>query len=356
MFTPLINYGLGSIQNTSIATWKIMYLLPAAITIVWGFAIWFLLPADPISARGFTLRERYIAVSRLRTNNSGVRNKHIKLKQIRELMVDVKFWLAFSIAVLMFMVNGAVSTFTPTIIHGFGYSPLHSLLLSMIHGAFGTVLIMGISVTARRVPGSRCWMGAVVPLVSCLAAVLLWKLPLRQKGALLFATTILGSGMSGYSLIVSLQLANTAGYTKRSASSAGIFVGYCLGNFIGPLLFLERDAPRYAPAFAVITSTSAAASVLVLVYRYVCLWYNRKRDRAGIPESFDHAYDDDLTDLKVRSLVNRSDASFLPYLVARWLAFHDADVCCRTHNSVILFEFRLDNLDVAIKSNPLVFI
>jgi len=44
--------------------------------------------------------------------------------------------------------------------------------------------------------------------------------------------------------------------------------------------------------------TSAAAAVLALVYRLLCVYENKKRDRAGTLEAFEHAYEDDLTDIK----------------------------------------------------------
>lgn len=40
-------------------------------------------------------------------------------------------------------------------------------------------------------------------------------------------------------------------------------------------------------------------AVLILAYATVCKWDNRRRDKAGIPEGFDHAYEDDLTDRTV---------------------------------------------------------
>jgi hypothetical protein len=73
------------------------------------------------------------------------------------------------------------------------------------------------------------------------------------------------------------------------------------GNFVGPLAFKQEDAPRYAPGFIVVVVTSIAAALLILVYRAVCVWDNKKRDKAGIAEGFDNAFDDDLTDLKVSS-------------------------------------------------------
>jgi hypothetical protein len=84
-----------------------------------------------------------------------------------------------------------------------------------------------------------------------------------------------------------------------------------------------RDAPRYGPGFLAVVITSVVAALLAIVYRYVCVWENRKRDKAGTMENYDNgkfaplkplvwvatitsadsgiAYDDDLTDKKVNS-------------------------------------------------------
>lgn len=71
------------------------------------------------------------------------------------------------------------------------------------------------------------------------------------------------------------------------------------GNFVGPLVFRKQDAPEYAFGFIVVVITSLAAGILCLVYRFHCVWQNKRRDRGGTMEGFDHAYDDDLTDIKV---------------------------------------------------------
>lgn len=38
---------------------------------------------------------------------------------------------------------------------------------------------------------------------------------------------LLPSAAAGYCVLMGLQIANTAGYTKRALASSGIFVGYC---------------------------------------------------------------------------------------------------------------------------------
>lgn len=278
----------------------------------------------------FTSRERYIAVARMRENNAGVRNTHFKASQLRELLLDVKFWLLFATAFCMLVVNGPVSTFTPIIINQLGFSGLNSLLLVMPAGAIiGTIELMTPFI-AMKYKGWRCWLVAITVSVSLLACCLLWQLPISSTGGRLFAVYILASYGGGYAVLMSVSLprrrksmaladssqiviVNCAGYTKRSLSSSGVFVGYCLGestgfnlpnncmantklgNFLGPIVFKATEAPEYRTGWITTVATLSTTIVLIIVYRFVCVWDNKKRDQAG-SEGFDHAYEDDFTD------------------------------------------------------------
>jgi hypothetical protein len=235
----------------------------------------------------------------MRVNNSGVRNTHFKIEQAYEALLDIRFWLIFSTSFLTMIANGPVSTFIPIIINSFGYSTLNSLLLVMPAGFVSGTIELFLPYLAYRFPNIRTYL---MPLCSCgtiMSALLLWLLPRHDKGGLLFGTFFLASFGGGYAVSMGLQIANTAGYTKRSVTSSGIFVGYCLGNFVGPLVFKPKDAPVYAPGFGIVVGTSAASACLALVYRFVCIWENRRRDTTGTMEAYEHAYGDDLTDKKV---------------------------------------------------------
>ena len=72
-----------------------------------------------------------------------------------------------------------------------------------------------------------------------------------------------------------------------------------LGQFTGPLLFRDKDAPRYRPGFEAVVGTAATAGGLSLVYLSICVWQNKRRDALGEAEAFDHAFEDDVTDKKV---------------------------------------------------------
>lgn len=229
IFSPLVNYGLGHIRG-ALSPWKYMYFFAGAITILWGIAILFILPPDPIRAKGFTERERFIAVSRMRENNSGVRNTHFKGNQATELLFDYKFWFMFSIAFLCMVANGPISTFIPIIINGFGFSLLNSLLLLMPAGFYAGTLQLIAPYLAYKYKNIRTYLVFACQMGTVLASLLLWLLPRGQTGALLFACYILPSVGGGYAVLMGLSLANTAGYTKRSLASSGLYIGYCLGK------------------------------------------------------------------------------------------------------------------------------
>jgi hypothetical protein len=226
----LINYGLGQLKGR-LPPWKYMYLLASSVTILWGIALWFILPADPIRARGFDERQRYIAVARLRSNNTGVRNTHFKKEQVLEALLDIKFWIAFSFSLLSMIANGPISTFLPIIINDLGYSTLNSLLLYIPAGAYGGTMVLCMTYLAHKYPGWRTYIAMFCQSLTSLGSLLLWFLPRHPTGPLLFGCYILPSLGPSYAIFMGLQIANTAGYTKRSVTSAGVFVGYCLGEY-----------------------------------------------------------------------------------------------------------------------------
>lgn len=115
----------------------------------------------------------------------------------------------------------------PLVIAGFGFSSLNALLLTMPAGAYcGTVVLLA-AYLAMKFEHIRTWIIALAQALSTGAAVLLWQLPTSERGWLLFAMYLLPSAAAGYCVLMGLQIANTAGYTKRALASSGIFVGYC---------------------------------------------------------------------------------------------------------------------------------
>lgn len=85
----LIGYGIGNIKG-SLPSWKYEFLIVGALCCIWGIVMFIFLPDSPVTAKGLSMKERRLAVERLRDNQTGVENKHLKGYQIREALLDLK--------------------------------------------------------------------------------------------------------------------------------------------------------------------------------------------------------------------------------------------------------------------------
>ncbi|XHF99620.1 hypothetical protein AWENTII_003115 [Aspergillus wentii] len=79
-----------------------------------------------------------------------------------------------------------------------------------------------------------------------IAGILMVKLlPDGKKLSRLAGFWLVTAVAPAFPLMMSLFASNTAGFTKKSTTVAMIFVGYCVGNLIGPQFFKSSEAPNY---------------------------------------------------------------------------------------------------------------
>lgn len=103
----LLGFGIGHIKG-ALPSWKYEFLIIGALCCCWGIVMLIMLPNNPVTARGFTERERRIAVERLRVNQTGVENKHFKMYQLRECLLDPKTYFFFCLGVVGNIPNGGI--------------------------------------------------------------------------------------------------------------------------------------------------------------------------------------------------------------------------------------------------------
>lgn len=104
-----------------------------------------------------------------------------------------------------------------------------------------------------------------------------------------------------YAIGISLAQANTAGHTKKNVQFAILYIGYAVGNLIGPQTFRANQAPAYTGGVVAMLVCYCICIGLMSVYWFVCKLHNR-----NLPEhtmdlsSEDTAVDSfqDITDFK----------------------------------------------------------
>lgn len=98
---------------------KLLFLIFGIITIAVGILVIFFLPDNPMSSR-LTHDEKAYVIERVRSNNTGIENIHLKPKQILETLRDPQTWMLSLIIITSNIPNGAVSSFSSIIIEKCG--------------------------------------------------------------------------------------------------------------------------------------------------------------------------------------------------------------------------------------------
>lgn len=105
----LLGFGIGHI-NGALPSWKFEFLIIGALCCIWGIVMYIFLPDSPVTAKGLTLREKRVVVERLRGNQTGIENKHLKAYQVKEAFCDVKLYLFFLLGMVCNIPNGGMYT------------------------------------------------------------------------------------------------------------------------------------------------------------------------------------------------------------------------------------------------------
>ena len=242
-----LNYGFGQITGGALKRWQYIYLFAGALTVIFGIFCFFV-PDSPIDAWFLTQEERYAAVERLRSSQTGVRSHKIKLSHFIDCLKDLKFYLIFVCMATAYTVNGAVSGFGPLIVSTFGWSTLDSILFQF---PLGGVVLIFILLTGYL--SSRFRNILVIQLILCALPVIagcaiIWKSAWTYHAqAPIWGYTIIGFFGPVVSLVIILGMANVAGQTKKSLMASNIFVAYCVGNIVGPQLIKTQTKAQHYP-------------------------------------------------------------------------------------------------------------
>lgn len=151
----LLGYAIGHIKG-ALASWRYEFIIIGALCCIWGIVIGIFMPDSPVTAKFLNQREKRIAVERLKSNQTGIENKHLKVRhtpttyltlslpvetfvpchfhfemsdtriltcreqgyQVIEAFKDIKTYLLFFLALVGNIPNGGISNFGTLIIKG----------------------------------------------------------------------------------------------------------------------------------------------------------------------------------------------------------------------------------------------
>ncbi|CZR63621.1 related to DAL5-allantoate and ureidosuccinate permease [Phialocephala subalpina] len=279
-----ISMGISKLPaTTKPERWELIFFILGGVTCLWAFVIFFFLPDAPSNARFFNDRERLIAVKRVVGNETGIKNKKFVKEQALVAFVDPKALLLFTSVFAAAIPNGVVNSFSTVIIRDLGFSTTRTTELKSVGDAVQVIALLIGGIITLNVPNSRLLTATAANIVCTVAAGCMAYLPRSNRWGRLVSFWLVNSQSVGFTVSLVTLNSNMAGYTHRSFASAMVFTAYCWGNFAGPFVVKENQAPNYEGAtigLLVGYSIKLGCHLALLAYLF---FTNRYRDRTYGP-------------------------------------------------------------------------
>ncbi|KAJ2980994.1 hypothetical protein NQ176_g2309 [Zarea fungicola] len=219
-------------------------------------------------------------LSDLKKFSHTTQTKKLDRDQFIEALKDVKTWWVMCFMFVSSVPNGGISSFQTIIINGFGFSVPRTILMNMPGFGFQFFAVVTAALATTFIRRSRLITLSMVFVPTLTGAVMLKVLPAHEKWsrlAGLWLSTMLAPLLP---LLLSFCASNTAGFTKKSITLAMMFVGYCVGNFVGPQFFISTEAPGYKTAWDAILSCFAICLAMPIGMRIYLMLVNKRRDES----------------------------------------------------------------------------
>ena len=199
--------------------------------------------------------------------------------QVWEAFTDIKLYLFFMLGVVGNIPNGGISNFGTIIIKGFGFSTLVTTLMQVPYGCFIALSILTCVFLNDRFHNRRC-LFILIFLCPNIAGTfgLRFVAPHHHVGRYI-CYLLTGPYNAAFVLILSLQIANTAGHTKKVVTNAVLFLGYCTGNIAGPFFYKTKQSPTYPLGIWSMIVSHLLEVCVVSLFWFLMARENKRRDR-----------------------------------------------------------------------------
>ncbi|KAG1050013.1 hypothetical protein G6F43_007684 [Rhizopus delemar] len=294
----VVAYGLAHMDGVAaMRAWRWGYIVFGIATILIGVLTFFFL-VDDTHHRLLRLTEIELEIVKERVqDNCVVRNRTIRSKQILEAIQEPRLYLISFANLLNSIENGGLVTFSTLFVQGLGFSNFTSVILQIPNGVSAALFVMSAILIAKRFQQNTLT-AILMSIISLLGCVLMIVIPGKPK----LIGYYLAWAMTGVSaLIQTLVSNNVSGYTKKVFYNGFNMMAVTVGNFIGPLMMTENQAPYYTGAII-----GYIIANIVLIVCLLCVYFimnKENRRRLNQPPEFETDVYLDLTDKQDRNII-----------------------------------------------------
>ncbi|KAJ6014232.1 hypothetical protein N7540_008823 [Penicillium herquei] len=270
IFSGLLAYAFDTVSGAGgLSGWQWLFLIEGIATVIYGVAVWFLLPDFPETANWLTEKEKKFIQARLPSNAPRASEENFNLREVIESLKDIRLWLFMLIWATFTVGTNGVTFYQSTVIADLGFTTIaEAQLLNIPITACGLlfIAITGITADRSRIPRPLYPFCFLLIILVCYGVFVAYP----SVGAV-YAVTLIGNALTaGWYPVMWPWRVQTTSRATGSAFSIGFVNSYGqIGGAIGPQLFRSTYAPRYIVPFSVAMGLVGACAILTLVTWWV---------------------------------------------------------------------------------------
>ncbi|KAJ5950057.1 hypothetical protein N7454_001641 [Penicillium verhagenii] len=270
IFGGLLAYGFDTVSGAGgLSGWQWLFLTEGIATVIFGVAIWFLLPDFPETAKWLTDREKKFIQARLPSNSPRASEKNFKFREVIDSLKDIRLWLFTLIWATFTVGTNGVTFYQSTVIADLGFTSIAAAqLLNIPITVCGLLFIAvtGIMADRSRIPRPLYPLTFLFIIIICYGVFVAYP----STGAV-YAVILIGNALTaGWYPVMWPWRVQTTSRSTGSAFSIGFVNSYGqIGGAIGPQLFNSKYAPHYTVPFSVAMGLVGLCAILTLVTWWV---------------------------------------------------------------------------------------
>lgn len=274
-----------------------MFIIEGGFTVACSALVYFFLSDFPEEARWLKPSEKAFVSARLRVDvGESARHHKTTGKGIIKILTEFRVLIAGVMYFGLIVPAYSYAYFAPTIIRGFGYSPIQTQLHSVPPwaAAFGWSMI-----TATFSDMSRHRFAFIIGGVCIAIAAFGILISIQDNTEVQYAALFLVA-MGCYStmpFMVCWFNMNIGGHVRRSVCSAWQVSFGNIGGIIAVFAFFPSDAPGYRTGYSICIAFAVLAMIASILYGISCIRENKKRDRMPTDLNLSEAQKAELGDL-----------------------------------------------------------
>ncbi|KAH8692090.1 putative MFS transporter [Talaromyces proteolyticus] len=278
-FSGLLAFGVFHIKSGSLASWRYLFLIEGAGTIVFSiFAFWYL-PRSASEASFLTASEKVLAYDRMRLDSSSVVNEKLNIREAFTIFKHPTSWIILGIEVCLGVPLQSVQLFLPQIINRLGYSTVKTNLYTVAPNVSGAVMLLILAFlsdwTRWRFPFIA--LGFLFTFVGFIIYVAIDVE--HDINVAYFASFMMTWGTSAPSVLLDVWYNNNIASEGKRVVLTSIAVP--LANLMGVVssnIFRNQDAPKYIPALITTAAFGGTGILLTLILGAWMIIDNKRRN------------------------------------------------------------------------------